>query len=292
MLSVADGEGYTMCYALGCTLEAMMSVAHISFEPHCEGSPQDPDWNAGTLHIGALRDDSNQADALVAHRGTTRTPYPKERIPRQVLQDLEREAQRHGSVLQILESQQALTEFAELTQTAAAELLANDAYLLELLNWIRLTPGEENAAYDGMTPATLALDSKSASLMRTLRSRPRLRAAATRLGLARIMAKQLSGTISHSGAVLLLARPAATAQDRIAGGQAMMAVWLAATRAGLAVQPAFSVLGIPATLAATAQLFETPPETEVIAIMRAGRATGAPSRCSRLALEAICTIER
>ena len=69
----------------------------------------------------------------------------------------------------------------------------------------------------------------------------------------------------------------------------MMALWLAATRAELAVQPAYSVLGVPATHTATVELFDAPPETEVISILRIGRATGAPPRSPRLPLDAICT---
>jgi nitroreductase len=289
VLSVADSEGATMCYALGCAIEAMTRVAHVAFDPQGDGSPQDPGWHAGTLRVGSLKDDSAQAETLIRRRGTTRTSYPTERIPRDVLQDLQREAAEQDAVLCVLESPQELSRFAELTQSAAATLLADDAYLMELLRWTRLTPDEESASLDGLTPQTLALDAKSARLMRILRSRPQLRAAGRRLGLPRVMATQLSGTIPHSGALLLLARRVADTQDRIAGGRAMMAVWLAATRAELAVQPAYSVLGVPTTQAATVELFEAPPETEVISILRIGRATDAPPRSRRLPLDAICT---
>ncbi len=291
LLAAADVDCYAMCYALGCALEAMDSVAHVTFEPGSDGFPTDPGWYAGTVRVGALRDDYTQASAVLDQRVTARIPYEKERIPRTVLDDLRREAGRHGTVLHVLESPQEFSRFAELMRDAAVEQLANDAYLSELLHWIHLSPDEQDAR-DGMPPATMGMGSVPARFMGMLRARPRLRAGATRAGLPRGMAGELVKPIMDSGAVVMLARPATNAQDRIAGGQAMMAVWLAATRAGLVCQPAFSALAVPATLAATVELFELSPDTEPIAVLRVGRAIGTPPRTARLALEEICTIER
>ena len=292
LLTVADPDGWAMCYGLGCALEAMAAVARVTFEPGSDGFPGDPGWYAGTVRVGALRDNYTEAQAVVEQRVTARVPYRKEPIPRTVLDDLEREAGRHGTVLHILESRQELSRFTELMRDAAAEQFADDAWLSELLHWMRLSPGEQSAALDGVTAPTLAMGPIPARFMGMLRSRPRLRVGATRAGLPRGMAGELVKPIPSSGAVLMLARSATNAQDRIAGGQAMMAVWLAATRAGLAAQPAFSALAVPATLAATCELFEMSPDTEPIAVLRVGRASGTQPRCPRLPLEEIYTIDR
>lgn len=267
-------------------------MARVTFEPGSDGFPGDPGWYAGTVRVGALRDNYTEAQAVVEQRVTARVPYRKEPIPRTVLDDLEREAGRHGTVLHILESRQELSRFTELMRDAAAEQFADDAWLSELLHWMRLSPGEQSAALDGVTAPTLAMGPIPARFMGMLRSRPRLRVGATRAGLPRGMAGELVKPIPSSGAVLMLARSATNAQDRIAGGQAMMAVWLAATRAGLAAQPAFSALAVPATLAATCELFEMSPDTEPIAVLRVGRASGTQPRCPRLPLEEIYTIDR
>ena len=292
LLTVADPDCYAMCYGLGCALEAMAAVAHTTFEPGSDGFPSDPGWYAGTLHVGALRDNYTEAQAVVEQRVTARMPYRKELIPRTVLDDLRREAGRHGTVLHVLESRQGLSRFAELMRDAAAEQFADDAYLSELMHWMRLSPDEQRKALDGVTAPSLAMGPVPAKLMGMLRSKPRLRARVTRAGFPQRMATQLAKPITRSGAVLLLARPATNAQDRIAGGQAMMAVWLAATRAGLAAQPAFSALAIPQTLAAAVELFEMSPDTEAIAALRVGRASTTAPRCPRLPLEEICTIDR
>jgi nitroreductase len=219
-------------------------------------------------------------------------PYRKEPVSRPVLADLERAASRHGTVLHVLDSHQTLTRFADLMRDAATEQLANDAYLSELMHWMRLSSEEQHRALDGVTAPSLAMGPIPARFIGMLRSRPRLRERVTRAGLARRMAGEFVKPIPSSGAVLLLARSATNAQDRIAGGQAMMAVWLAATRAGLAAQPAFSALAMPATLDATIELFGMSPGTEPIAALRVGQASGTPPRCPRLPLEAIYNIDR
>jgi len=292
MLTAADADGHGVPYALGCAVEAAAAVADVAFEPAQDGDPRDPTWYAGTLHVGALRERFAEADALVRYRGTTRTPYPDDRVDTATLRRLEREAACHGAAVAVLESRRAIARLAQLTGEAATEQFGDDAILSELLRWIRLRPEEEEASPDGFTPETLALDPVSVRLMRLLRSKPLLRAGALRLGLAGTMAQQASATVERTGALLLLTRPAEGAQDRLAAGRAMMAVWLAATEAGLAVQPVSFALGTEATLAATTEMFGIPPGAETVALMRVGRATGAPPPSPRLSLEQICSVDR
>jgi nitroreductase len=292
ILSAADPDGHGVTYALGCAIQAMAAVAEVTFEPIGGGSLLDPRWYAGNIRIERLRTRFAEADPVVRYRGTTRTPYPEDRIAGDALTSLVREAGRFGTALHVVQSTDDVSRLADLTREAAVEQFADDSILSELLDWIRLQRDEEHASPDGFTPTTLALDPATARLMRLLRSSPLVRAGASRAGVVHAMAGQSAAAVERSGALLLLARPVSTVVDRIAGGRAMMAVWLEATRLGLAVQPVSSAVGPESTRAATVDLFGASREDEVVTLLRVGRATGAPPPSPRLPLERLCTLDR
>lgn len=291
-LMQADGDGHGICYGVGCAIEAMSAVGEIEFQPAPGTDPLATDWYAGEIAVGELHPDLALQQAVLRHRGTTRTPYYSDRVADEDARAIEAAAACHGATLLVQRSAAALSEVADLTATAATAQLGDPAYLEELLAWTRLSAAEADRSPDGFTPETLALDPGSVAFMRTLRANALLRQSADTLGLAKAMAEQSSRALIASGGIALLVCEVAGPADRIRAGRALMAVWLASTRARLAVQPVFSALGSPPTHAAVRDLFDVPAGLEAIALLRLGRTRVAPPTSPRLPLEQICSVDR
>jgi hypothetical protein len=71
-----------------------------------------------------------------------------------------------------------------------------------------------------------------------------------------------------------------------------MAVWIAATRARLAVQPVFSALATPAGSAGILDLFGADRSLQPVTLLRLGRARTGPPASARLPLDRICVVDR
>jgi len=291
-LTQADAAAEGVCYGIGCAVEAMSDVAEVEFEPAPGDDPLAADWYAGEVLVRGLRSDVALRQAVLRHRGTTRAPYLADRLDAADASALETSAARHGATLFVQRSAAVLDGTAELTTTAATLQFADPAFLDELLSWMRLSAGEASRSPDGFTAKTLVLDPASVAVMRALRGSAPARRGAEALGLAKAMASQSGRAVAASGALALLAFDGSSPAERIRAGRAMMAVWLAATRARLAIQPVFAALGTPETHAALRDLFGVPAQLEAVALLRIGRARVAPPPSPRLPLEQICSVDR
>jgi nitroreductase len=287
-LPVVDPDGRYISYAIGCAIEAAATVADVSFEP---SSPADPREGSemGVLTINGIhRDRYMQARGLLGARATNRAPFLTESVAPEIFTELEKAVSRFNCALVPFTSRKSIAMLADLTHHAARSNLGDDAFLAELLSWIRLSGDDVGWNEDGFNPETLQLPAIMRPVLRGAKDHPAARRAATKVGLANAMARDAGRVFRASGAAVLVSNPDRSADGRISAGRAVMAAWLAATRAGLAVQPVNFATDSSVTRDAVAEFAGLPPDSELVVLLRLGWPKRPAPSSPRLPLARIC----
>lgn len=136
---------------------------------------------------------------------------------------------------------------------------------------MRLTRGDTRTAIDGFLPEALELNPLVRTVFRMLTQRPRVRRAALDRGLARAIADDTRRTIESSGSLIVILSEDDSVQGRIAGGRAMMRVWLRLTEAGYGVHPQHAALTDGAGMETTLSALEAPSGGIAVTVLRTGR---------------------
>lgn len=132
---------------------------------------------------------------------------------------------------------QARRSATALIRRAEALRFRSDVLHAELFSSIRFDVGWHGACDEGLAPATLAVEAPARPLFQALRH-PALMTVSRRLGAASMLGwRSASLPIRLSPGLCLIVVPSASRHDVFAGGRALERAWLAATRAGLSVQP-------------------------------------------------------
>jgi molybdopterin/thiamine biosynthesis adenylyltransferase/nitroreductase len=227
--------------SLGCAIEAATTVADVTVERHDLPRP----GAAVTLTVDGVRQVGYLHNVgVLATRRTNRLPFSDATPPPEVLAALADAAAARGIGLRIIDDEARRLELAAAVRAAGHGLA-------EHLIWptAAARPFEAADAPDGrglvveglgLTPRRRALARRaSAPSLTALLARPR----------------PLDWLIARSGAIVSLDGPGAEAWDDVQVGRALMAVWLAATRAGLAVHPIREPLADHRVRATAEQLF-------------------------------------
>ncbi len=106
----------------------------------------------------------------------------------------------------------------------------------ELFDILRFSRGELEATRYGLEFASLGVPVALVSLARLLRH-PAVMQVASRLGVGRLVARQLAAKLRAAGAVCLVTARRPGPAGYVEAGRAMERLWLEATALGLAVQP-------------------------------------------------------
>jgi nitroreductase len=284
-LPVVDPESRYVCYGIGCAIESAATIAEVEWEPGPEGGPLDPDWHGGLLRVeGVGHEDFVRNLGLLGVRSTNRAPYHPHLPAAEALGAIRRAGSRFEGC-EVISLTHRLRELADLTYEAAAAILADDAFLEELLDWIHLDRRDPGFSEDGFTPATLRLAPPVVAALRPLKRSARARRLASKMQLPRLMAADARSILRASGATFALCSEDRTARGRINSGRALLALWLAATRAGLALQPVNFALDSPVTRDAFADLAGMGQEADLVALVRVGYAMMAAAPSPRLPLD-------
>jgi hypothetical protein len=161
----------------------------------------------------------------------------------------------------------------------------------EQMRQTRFSEADPDFDQDGVTPDGLALNSVATIPLKRMKKSRRAIRAQIRLGLARQMATQTRKRMMRSGAVVLVSYPDSSPRGKVSGGRAMLAVWLAATRAGLAVQPENFPLFLDDLRSGVADVFGVDPSRELVTVMRIGRSSFEPPPSMRLPFDRICSVQ-
>lgn len=259
-------------YALGCAVESMNYVAEGEWQPSDSESMDDSEWYAGEFVIGNLRENlllSRQG--LLECRSTNRSEYLRTPLDDTSVQRIVQAASEMGVTATVVSDRRAIDRLASVKRDATLQLLANDAYVQELWSWMRLTRGDTRTAIDGFLPEALELNPLVRTVFRMLTQRPRVRRAALDRGLARAIADDTRRTIESSGSLIVILSEDDSVQGRIAGGRAMMRVWLRLTEAGYGVHPQHAALTDGAGMETTLSALEAPSGGIAVTVLRTGR---------------------
>ncbi len=286
----SDPAGEMLAYSLGCAVEAAATVADVEHE-RCPRTPAPGSSAGGVVHARWNEPAANAGLALLARRCTDRRPFERTPPAPRDLEPLVRAAARHGLGLALLDDRARIRRAGSLTAQGAAHCLGEPGYLEELLCWTHVVPGPSPAADDGFTPETLCLDPASRWLVLWLKRSAVLRRALSRLGLARVLGWQAAAGLRASGALALLVAPDASDwAQRVRAGRGLMSTWLAATRAGVGVQPVHFPLALDTARARIMELFGVAGTGHAVALLRLGRVQGPPVRARRRPLESLCVL--
>jgi molybdopterin/thiamine biosynthesis adenylyltransferase len=234
--------------SLGCALGTMTYLAHGEWEPNL-AEPDGPEWFAGQFHVDRLRDDVLARQGAVGMRAThrgdmLRTPLDGTTVKR----------------LETLCSQQNLT-LETVTATAALDR-PGPRDTANLQAWLRDRARTEEGRRSFGDPHDL-LGGARHPLARV----------------ARLVSRSRTRGIRACGAVLILRGPRRTVADRLNAGAVLVQVWLALTEGGYVAQPLFGEFA-----GSTPPVADRNRDGEVLAVLRAGRATTTPpglsNRCS------------
>jgi nitroreductase len=287
-LEVADPGREHLLYSVGCAIEAACSVAAVE----CECALP----TAGERRVAKLRLEkgagagADEALALLRARRTNRAAFHPGALDTALLRELEKLAAELGVEASLRTDRADIEAVAELTARGAESCVLDPAYLAELLAWVRLSEREPDFDRDGFSPEALGIDPLSARMLGPLKRSARLRALLPRLGMARFMGLQAARALRRSAALLLLATRSADMAARLAGGRALLRVWLAATRSGVALQPVHFPLSRGDLRAAMLARFGLPPEAQPVTLVRLGLPTRAAPISARLPLDRILSL--
>ena len=196
--------------------DAPRPVAHIKFTGSAEA---DPSVRAArqTLHVSQdVRSASHPRDGARAASPAGRQFF---RRPARL---------RHRS--------RQIGALARLVAAGDRIRLEYEPFHAELYRQIRFTPQEAERTRDGLDIRTFELPPGVPSLLRWLRSWPRMRLL-SRLGLTRLLVVPSGQAVRASGAIGVLSVAHATPESHLTGGRALQRVWLAAQAQSLALHP-------------------------------------------------------
>lgn len=251
---------------MGCALEAAGTVAEIEIESSKATDPLDTDWFAGELRILGVRQNHDEALARLRERQTNRSHFETDALPGELLGRLTAAGERHGIQLHIVEERAGIETLGEVCAAATKKLMGQEEYLDETLEWIRL----EEPAVDGLTLDAMHLDETGRTVFQTIKRDEAARRAIVEAGMPGIAAERTAEAMHSCGAALFLTAGEPSASNWVAGGRAMMAVWLELAGAGVAMQPMSDTLLFPEERAEIFETFDVELTRDPIVMMRAG----------------------
>jgi ThiF family len=268
--------------SLGCLIEAATSVADIDYE--LAGS------SAVTLEVGSLvREGYVRAAGAVAARHTDRRPYRPDPVPTALISSLAAACEQRGVSLMALDPAK-LGRLSELVGAAYGEIGHDERAIGSALGWLRGGSGAEaQRSTDGISTRALGCGALERGGLAVLRANSPIASAATRLGIVSAALARRAKTLSSGGTLVLLSGPLGTTPQRIESGRGLMALWLEATRRGLAVQPLVDVLHTQAE-SPLLDLFAAGHSDPAVALVRLGYPIGPVQLSPRRPLDAVMTI--
>jgi hypothetical protein len=179
--------------------------------------------------------------AFLAERRTCRRMDGARRVSRDELVRLSSSTERFPSVrVDWLIDPAEISEVARLIGQGNRIRFEHRPFHGELYQHLRFARAEAQQTRDGLDVATLQLPFGVASIMRFLRSWPRMRAA-NLFGFSRAVARQAAQEVMGSGAVGILTVDGSTVAEFLQGGRALERLWLTATSCELALHPTASL---------------------------------------------------
>ena len=275
-LPAGDPAGRDLRLSLGAFIEVyLIAAAGAGLATGWE-----PDFDAGARRAGRLvpalapyRTPFPVED--VRRRRTNRGPYDASRLPDEVAGRLAADAAGAGGTLHHLRG----GDVAGLLPDADRHLYGTPAIAAELREWLRLTPRHPRYDEDGLTDTALGLGAAEVMGLRAALS-PAAYPLLRRAGLARLLAATSPRLLGGDQSVLVLEGGTGPA-EQIELGRSLVRQWLLLSGAGYSAHPLSQLIDFDATRARLAGLAGAEHPARLLAVFRAGKATGAAPRSAR-----------
>jgi molybdopterin/thiamine biosynthesis adenylyltransferase/nitroreductase len=244
--SLLDSDSTAAYVGLGAAIENVrIAAAERGLETLVDYFPQTGIARSDTEAVAALQFADNPALQSSAEAGlsreiqrrmTNRTIYGREELGESARRQLVEMAASRGVQLMLLEGQHELDEIGSLVGAGDRLRMLSPELHAEMMAEVRWTPDEAESTRDGLDLTTLLLKPHQEAAFRLIR----------RAEVAAFLREQASGTgltalsnntISQSSAIGLISAQASDGTMVVKAGQAVQAVWLEATRLGLALHP-------------------------------------------------------
>lgn len=175
---------------------------------------------------------------FIESRCTDRRLFSTRPITANTLLRLSTESQKAMPELQIdwLTDRNKIYQLSKLIATADRIRLMHRSHHAELFRQLRFSSSEAERTRDGLDVRLLGLPIGGKLLLRSMRSWKTMNVLNTS-GLSRLLVIPSMVAVIRSGAVAVLSLSQPRPADFVVAGRGMQRLWLAATQAGLAVQP-------------------------------------------------------
>jgi hypothetical protein len=152
-LPVVDPDNRELYISLGCALENLVIAAkYAGYDPEVQYFPAgEPDeCLLVTLKRANVAEDNNLFHAI-PKRHTNRREYNKQQIPAADLKKIESVPTENGVTCLVLTEPRAIEQVIELVREGNRIQMNNNAFMDEIISWIRFSNSEEELHLDGLT---------------------------------------------------------------------------------------------------------------------------------------------
>lgn len=158
-LPVVDPDDHALFISLGCALENLIIAAsHMGYRTRVDYFP--PDEDRECLRV-VLMEEKVESDpdlfAAIPVRQSTRSKYDGKPVPAAHLEQLEKTGQQEGVSLCIFAERSEIEPLIELVKEANVAQFRDQAFVRELVQWIRFSKKDLLARRDGLNAASMGL---------------------------------------------------------------------------------------------------------------------------------------
>jgi len=158
-LPVVDPDDHALFISLGCALENLIVAAnHMGYRAQVDYLP--PDEGRECIRVGLVKETVDSDPVLFAaipERQSTRSQYDGNPIPTEHLEQLEKAGEQDGVSLRIFSDIKEIEPIIELAKEANIAQFSDQAFVRELIQWIRFSKKEALTRLDGLNAASMGL---------------------------------------------------------------------------------------------------------------------------------------
>lgn len=216
--------------SLGCAYAAAEAVAELELVVQHDVAALADGHGVAKFRVQRIRDDYPRVAGALQLRHTNRSAFDTTPVDKNLLESFRRISSRRSIGLLIVDDAATMGSVAAELRADLTERLKERVEFEELLGSINLCSKTMKVGLK------LRQGMPSATAIRLARRSAIAASFTRRFGLVRALGGQLLGNVDRCGALLLLTG-AADGNGDVNAGRALMEIWLAATRAGVSVQP-------------------------------------------------------
>ncbi|MDZ7722890.1 MAG: hypothetical protein U5R06_08795 [candidate division KSB1 bacterium] len=157
-LPVVDPDDHALFISLGCALENMVIAArHYGFEPSVDLDPESDEIKVAFTKNGGA--DDNRLFEAIPQRQAARRTYDGNPIPEKDLEALRNASVQDDVLFRIFKDPVEIEPLVEFVKEGNRLQFSNNAFVNELISWIRFKKSEAQRQGDGLNSASMGAPS-------------------------------------------------------------------------------------------------------------------------------------